>query len=121
MCKLALWLCSGIALASRSGPKWAVRLGQQFGAVYLPAMIMESQQLVEKHLAAAGMGDVKVGWDDNVGFRHHGRPHNRRHFYLARVAPSREPQGIRGGHAGIRGAVPVCSSPKRTSFRGAER
>ena len=39
-----------------------VSLGQQFGAVYLPAMVMESQKLVEKHLAAAGIGDVKVGW-----------------------------------------------------------
>jgi hypothetical protein len=32
-----------------------VRLGQLFGAVYLPAMVMESQQLVEKHLTAAGI------------------------------------------------------------------
>ena len=39
-----------------------VVLGQQFGAVYLPAMVMESQKLVEKQLAAAGMGDVKVNW-----------------------------------------------------------
>ena len=39
-----------------------VVLGQQFGAVYLPAMVMDSQKLVEKHLAAAGMGDVKVNW-----------------------------------------------------------
>jgi sulfonate transport system substrate-binding protein len=36
-----------------------VRLGR---AICLPAMVMESQQLVEKHLAAAGMGDVKAGW-----------------------------------------------------------
>lgn len=39
-----------------------VVLVQQFGAVYLPAMVMESEKLVEKHLAAAGMGDVKVKW-----------------------------------------------------------
>ena len=39
-----------------------VLLGQQFGAVYLPAMVMESQKLVEKHLEGAGMGQVKVTW-----------------------------------------------------------
>ena len=39
-----------------------VVLGQQFGAVYLPAMVMENEKLVEKHLAAAGMGSVKVTW-----------------------------------------------------------
>jgi NitT/TauT family transport system substrate-binding protein len=39
-----------------------VVLGQQFGAVYLPMMVMESQKLVEKQLAAAGMGNVAVKW-----------------------------------------------------------
>jgi len=66
MRNLGLWLCSGIALAATATAPRAevgeVRLGQQFGAVYLPAMVMESQKLVEKHLAAAGMSDVKVAW-----------------------------------------------------------
>jgi NitT/TauT family transport system substrate-binding protein len=39
-----------------------VVLGQQFGAVYLTMMVMESQKLVEKQLAAAGMGNVAVKW-----------------------------------------------------------
>lgn len=39
-----------------------VVLGQQFGAVYIPAIVMENQKLVEKHLAAAGMSNVKVTW-----------------------------------------------------------
>lgn len=39
-----------------------VVLAQQFGAVYLPAMVMESEKLIEKHIAAAGMNDVKVKW-----------------------------------------------------------
>ena len=39
-----------------------VILGQQFGAVFLPAMVMENQKLVEKYLAAGGMGDVSVKW-----------------------------------------------------------
>ena len=37
-----------------------VLLGQQFGAIYLPPMVMESQKLVEKHLKSSGMADVKV-------------------------------------------------------------
>ena len=39
-----------------------VVLGAQYGAVYLPAMAMESQALVEKHLAAGGLSKVKVTW-----------------------------------------------------------
>jgi NitT/TauT family transport system substrate-binding protein len=39
-----------------------VVLGQQFGAVYLTMMAMQSEKLVEKQLAAAGMGDVAVKW-----------------------------------------------------------
>ena len=39
-----------------------VVLGQQFGAVYLTMMVMQNEKLVEKQLAAAGMGDVAVKW-----------------------------------------------------------
>lgn len=39
-----------------------VVLGQQFGAVFLPAMVMENHKLVEKYLAAGGMSDVTVRW-----------------------------------------------------------
>jgi NitT/TauT family transport system substrate-binding protein len=39
-----------------------VVLGQQFGAVYLTMMAMQNEKLVEKQLAAAGMGSVTVKW-----------------------------------------------------------
>ena len=39
-----------------------VILGQQFGAVYMPMVIMEHLKLVEKQLEARKMGDVKVKW-----------------------------------------------------------
>jgi len=59
-------LASGVILACSLTAARAevaeVVLGQQFGAVYLPQMVMESEKLVEKHLAAAGMTDVKVKW-----------------------------------------------------------
>lgn len=59
-------LLAGLALSVGAMPARAevgeVVLGQQFGAVYLPAMVMESQKLVEKQLEAAGMGQVKVNW-----------------------------------------------------------
>jgi NitT/TauT family transport system substrate-binding protein len=39
-----------------------IHLGRQFGAQYLPLMVMEEQKLVEKHLATAEMSNVKVTW-----------------------------------------------------------
>jgi len=61
-----LVLSSAIALATMTDGSRAevseVILGQQFGAVYLPAMVMENRKLVEKYLAAGGMNDVRVTW-----------------------------------------------------------
>lgn len=61
-----MMLTTGGALLATTVPARAevkeVVLGQQFGAVYLPAMVMEHEKLVEKHLAAAGISDVKVNW-----------------------------------------------------------
>jgi NitT/TauT family transport system substrate-binding protein len=64
---LRLTLAAGLAMAAGTittarAEVGEVVLGQQFGAVYLPQMVMESEKLVEKHLAAAGMGQVKVRW-----------------------------------------------------------
>ncbi|MDX2158234.1 MAG: ABC transporter substrate-binding protein [Hyphomicrobiaceae bacterium] len=52
---------AGLATGARAEVSEVV-IAQQFGAVYLPAMVMEHVKLVEKHLAAAGMSDVKVKW-----------------------------------------------------------
>lgn len=57
----AATLASLAPSAARAEVKEVV-LGQQFGAVYLPAMVMENLKLVEKHLGQAGAGDVKVTW-----------------------------------------------------------
>lgn len=39
-----------------------ITIGQQFGAIFLPLMVMEDQKLVEKHAAAAGVAGLKVNW-----------------------------------------------------------
>lgn len=44
-----------------------VIIAKQFGAIYLPVMVMENQGLVEKHLKARGLADTKVGWPQFAG------------------------------------------------------
>ncbi len=39
-----------------------VRITKQPGLLYLPMILMETGKLVEKHAAAAGLGDVKTTW-----------------------------------------------------------
>ena len=60
---LALALC---ALLAASLPLRAevseVRLSKGYGVLYLPLMVMEQKKLLEKHAAAAGLGDVKTSW-----------------------------------------------------------
>jgi NitT/TauT family transport system substrate-binding protein len=59
---VAIILSLGSTALPASAEVKEVVLGQQFGAVYMPMMVMEDQKLVEKHLAAAGLPDVKVTW-----------------------------------------------------------
>lgn len=40
-----------------------LRAAKQFGLGYVQYMIMEDQELVQKHAKAAGLGDVKVEWN----------------------------------------------------------
>src|SRR5438874_11495832 len=39
-----------------------LRISKGFGMHYLPLYVMEHERLIEKHAAAAGLGDVKVNW-----------------------------------------------------------
>lgn len=59
-------LAAGIAASTVITPLHAevkeVVLGAQYGAVYLPAMAMESHALIERHLATGGFSNVKVTW-----------------------------------------------------------
>src|SRR6202163_507422 len=44
-----------------------VRMSKQFGLPYLPMIVIEAQQLIEKYAKAAGLGDVKTTWTQRVG------------------------------------------------------
>jgi NitT/TauT family transport system substrate-binding protein len=39
-----------------------VRISKGFGLTYLPLYVMQHGKLLEKHAAAAGLGDIKVSW-----------------------------------------------------------
>jgi len=44
-----------------------VRMSKQFGLPYLPMIVIEAQQLIEKHAKAAGLGEVTTTWTQRVG------------------------------------------------------
>lgn len=61
----AALLCSMlVALAPVARAEVAeVKIAKQYGITYLPLMLMEADKLVEKHAAAVGLTDLKVGWN----------------------------------------------------------
>src|SRR3984957_20543690 len=44
-----------------------VNMSKQFGLPYLPMIVIEAQQLIEKNAKAAGLGDVTTTWTQRVG------------------------------------------------------
>ena len=44
-----------------------IRLGKQYGLPFLPQMVIEAQQLIEKHAAAGGVPSLKVEWSSLSG------------------------------------------------------
>jgi NitT/TauT family transport system substrate-binding protein len=57
----AVSLTLGLAPAARAETK-EVRISKGFGLTYLPLYVMQHEKLLEKHAAAAGLGDIKVSW-----------------------------------------------------------
>ena len=58
-------LAFGLLLGGPSGARAEVaevKLVQQFGATFVPFMVMENQKLIEKHATKAGFPDLKVQW-----------------------------------------------------------
>lgn len=56
---LALQLAAAGSARAEAGE---VRLARQYGLSYLPLIVMEQQQLVEKYALKAGLRDVRVNW-----------------------------------------------------------
>lgn len=56
-----------VAVFLAAGPAGAqeikeLRVAKQFGITYLPLIVMEQKQLIEKHIKAAGLGEIKITW-----------------------------------------------------------
>ena len=61
---IALLAFSLLAAALAGSPALAqeIKISRQFGLPYIPLMVMEQQQLIEKHVKQQGGGDVKTRW-----------------------------------------------------------
>lgn len=63
--KIRIWLASFL-FAILGGPVFAevneIRIARQDGLGYLPLLVMEENKLIEKHVRAAGLPDVKTNW-----------------------------------------------------------
>ena len=59
-------LAAGLVFAGARAPARAeigeITIAQQYGLLYLALMVMEKNNILEKHLAAAGLGSTKVSW-----------------------------------------------------------
>jgi NitT/TauT family transport system substrate-binding protein len=66
--KLAAGALIAVAIASGAHAEVnEVRMSKQFGLPYLPMIVIEAQQLIEKNAKAAGLGDVTTTWTQRVG------------------------------------------------------
>src|SRR3984893_8921409 len=66
--KLALAALIAAAVAgSAQAEVDKVRMSKQFGLSYLPMIVIEAQQLIEKNAKAAGLGDVTTTWNQTAG------------------------------------------------------
>ena len=63
----AAGLCSVTFAAAAQAEVTEVRMSKQFGLPYLPMIVIEAQQLIEKNAKAAGLGDVKTTWTQRAG------------------------------------------------------
>lgn len=57
---LAAGLVGGLPAPAARAETNHVRVVRQFGILYLPLMVMEDSRILQKHAAAAGLGDVAV-------------------------------------------------------------
>jgi NitT/TauT family transport system substrate-binding protein len=60
--RVALVFVASMSLGAAFAAAEEIRVTRQYGLPYLPLMVMEHEQLLEKHLKAAGAADAKVTW-----------------------------------------------------------
>lgn len=58
---------AGLASGPASAEIHDVTIAKQYGVSFLPLMIMERDQLLEKYARAAGLGEIKVHWQTFAG------------------------------------------------------
>jgi NitT/TauT family transport system substrate-binding protein len=58
---LAVFAGVGLAVAARAEVS-ELRISKQYGLPYLSVVVVEQNQLIEKHAKAMGIGDIKVSW-----------------------------------------------------------
>ena len=63
----AAGLCAVALGASARAEVNVVNMSRQFGLPYLPMLVIEAQQLIEKNAKAAGLGEVKTTWTQRAG------------------------------------------------------
>ncbi len=61
-----LLAAAGLAAASAVQAQ-ELRIARQYGIAYIPLMIMQDRQLIEKHAAAQGIPNLKVTWQQFTG------------------------------------------------------
>ena len=89
------------------------RVALQFGIGYLPLAIMKQNQLIEKHLKAAGLSETKVIWSQ-LGS---GQPMNDAllsgslHIASGGVAPFLILWGRTQGNLNVKAVAALCSMP----------
>lgn len=57
-----LLLGAGASVPAAAAETQTVRIARQLGLGYLQLYVAEKERLIEKHAAAAGLGEVKVSW-----------------------------------------------------------
>jgi NitT/TauT family transport system substrate-binding protein len=61
----ALVICAAFAFGSPDAAQAEakqLRVAKQFGVAYMQFMVMQDQNMIEKHAKAAGLGDITVDW-----------------------------------------------------------
>ena len=66
-CRVAALAVMALGSAEARAEVAEVSIAKQYGAIYLPIMVMEHQNLVEKHLAVQGLKGTRVGWPQFAG------------------------------------------------------